>query len=69
MQLFPGRTFEELDGIDIARLEQAVAARNIVSRLQEARKYFTGTGNAEAFNKLDPAVRRELVEVWREKRG
>lgn len=39
LRLFPGRTLEELDGIDLARLKRALDAQHI-ERLEQTKRLF-----------------------------
>lgn len=63
MRLFPGRTLEELDGLDWVRLQRAVEAQNIeqieqLRRSQRTNKYKPTASEMLAFAAHDELYRR-----------
>lgn len=66
LELFPGRTLEELDEMDIARLERALAARRVQRDWQHDRGYLTGENDPKEFAKLSSDRKRKIVEFGRE---
>ena len=62
MQLFPGRTLEELDEIDDARLYRALEARGIGRQCYVLDGWLKGTASAEEFQHVDQDVAREFMK-------
>jgi hypothetical protein len=63
MRLFPGRTLEELDGLDWVRLQRAVEAQNIeqteqLRRSHRQNKYKPTQDELETFAAHDALYRR-----------
>ena len=63
MQLFPGRTLEELDEIDDARLYKALEARNIGRQCRVIEGWFEGTTTPEEFQKVDQDIAKEFMKL------
>lgn len=62
MKLFPGRTLEELDEIDIARLSRSLEAASISSDVEKLQGWLMGSSKQEDFED----VSKEIKELYRE---
>jgi len=69
MQLFPGRTLEELDGLDEGRLYAALEARSIGRDCRVVDGYLKGSSTPRQFAAVDPDIAREFMKWQREKNG
>ena len=63
MQVFPGRTLEELDCIDEARVYRALEAREIDRQCRVIREWFRGNATLRQLRFVDPTLRREYMEI------
>lgn len=63
MQLFPGRTPEELDEIDEARLYRALEARALGRQCQIIRDWLHGKATSNQLRRVKPELRKEFMDV------
>ena len=69
MQLFPGRTLEELDDVDDARVYRALEAREIGRQGRLLDGWLTGKTTLEQFRGIDRDVAKAYAAAQRKKRG
>ena len=69
MQLFPGRTLEELDQIDESRLYRALEARDVGRQCSLVDGWLAGTTSAEHFKGVNQDIAKEYMEWRRKKNG
>jgi len=63
LQLFPGRFLEEIDAIDVSRVERALEARAIARQVASFDGYLSGRTSPEQFKDKE-GVGKEVM-AWR----
>lgn len=62
MKLFPGRTLEELDEIDVARLSRALEAASISSDVETLQGWTKGRSSQADIAAVDKEIQKEFRE-------
>ena len=68
MQLFPGRTLEELDDMDDARVYCALEAREISRHCRLVEGWLTGETTVAQFQSVDQSVAKAYMAAKKKKR-